>query len=425
MKMLKKTCIGSAFILLAIMILAACSNESSSSSDSSNEGSTESGDVQKIKFVAAQYSNETQPFLENIVEEFEDENPDIEVELQVIGWDSLEQQVTTMVTTDQAPDIVNLSRYADYAADDLLMPLEDILSDELQDKLYDSFYDAGKLDGSHYGLPLLATIRGLYYNEDIFEEAGITSPPETWDEIVETAKTIKEKTGIDGFGVPMTSLEGQAYISYFIWGNDGNWKEDDEWVLNSSENVEAIEFMDSLVNEHKVTNPEPTAINRDELQKVFGAGQLGMMISANFLPTILKEDAPDLNYGVSTIPLNEGVDPFNLGVQDFLMVFKSTEHPEAVSKFFDFFYEDERYEEFMKNEGMLPVTETVGDIMSEEDPEIAQFIEQLPIAKFYPLSDGNFGEARIDTINAVQEVLLGEKTAKESLDDLQELVESY
>ncbi len=415
--------------MLAVLSIA-CSGETGSgnSAETENNGADGnaaegSGDVQEITFVAAQYSSQTEPFLTELVENFESEHSDIKVNLDIIGWDSLEQSVNTMVSTGQTPDILNLNHYAAFVSDDLLMPIEEVISPELKDKIYDSFYEAGKVDGTSYAIPYLASIRGLYYNQDIFEEAGIEAPPETWEELRETAKAIKDKTGIDGFGVPMTNFEGQAYFSYFIWGNGGNWKEGDEWVLNSPENVEGIEFLNQLVTEDKLTNPEPTAINRDELQKVFGAGQLGMMITANFLPTILAQEAPDLNYGVAPIPVNEGAEPFNLGVQDFLMVFRSTEHPEAVSKFLDYFYEDENYEEFMALEGMLPATETAGESMAAKDELTAQFIEQLPLAKFYPLSDPAFTEIRLETIKAVQQVFLGEKTAQEALDDLQQVAE--
>ena len=407
-------------MFLTVFLVVACSSDSSSESSSSSDSEEE---VKEIRFVAAQYSSNTQPFLEEVVSQFEEENHDIKVDLQVIGWDTLEQQVTTMVATDQTPDILNLNHYSEFAEDDLLMPLDEVISPELEEKLYDSFYEAGHLDGTPYGLPFLASIRGLYYNEEIFEKAGITEPPKTWSELIETAQTIKDRTGIDGFGVPMTTFEGQAYLSYFFWGNGGDWMKDGEWVINSKENVEALEFLSSLVNDYGITNPEPTAINRDELQKVFGAGQLGMMITANFFPTILANEFPDTKYGVSSIPVNEGVPEFNLGVQDFLMVFKSTEHPDAVSRFLDFLYEDERYEEFMAMEGMLPVTETAGQIMSEKDPLIAQFIEQLPIAKFYPLTEPAFPEIRLEIISAAQEVLLGNKTAQEALDEVQAIAE--
>ncbi len=410
------------FIALVFCGLIACSSEESQTetTDSPDEASS---DQVEISFVAAQYSNETEPFLRQLVEDFESEHPDIKVNLDVIGWDALEQQVNTMISTNQMPDILNINHYSSFVGDDLLYPIDEIISDDLKAKLYDSFLAAGQMDGTQYAIPFLASIRGLYYNKAIFEQAGIESPPETWQELRETAKKIKEETGIDGFGVPMTTFEGQAYFSYFTWGNGGDWKKGDEWSLNSPENVEGMEFLRQLVREDKVTNPEPTAINRDELQKVFGAGQLGMMITANFLPTILANDFPDLEYGVAPIPYNEGKEPFNLGVQDFLMVFKTVKHPEAVGTFLDFFYEDERYEQFMKLEGMLPATETAGENMAAKDELIAQFVEQLPLAKFYPLSDPKFAEIRLELVNAVQQILLDEKTAQDALDDLQSFAE--
>lgn len=412
------------------LLLAACSGNQQTSGTANNASAdtkntadgSNNGEKKEITFVAAQYSNETEPYLKKLVADFEQENPDIKINLQIVGWDVLEQKVNTMVATNQAPDILNFNQYAVFANDDLLMPLDEVISPELQGKFYDSFYNAGKVDGTAYGLPFLASIRGLYYNKDLFAKAGIEKPPATWSELRETAKIIKQKTGIDGFGVPMTTFEGQAYFSYFIWGNGGDWKKGDKWVLNSPENVEGLQFMVDLVRKDKVTNPEPTAINRDQLQKVFGSGKLGMMITANFLPTILKAEAPNLKYDVAPIPVNDGKQPFNLGVEDFLMVFKTTKHPDAVSKFLDYFYDDKRYEEFMKKEGMLPTTKAVGESMSKADPLAAKFIQQLPIAKFYPLSDPDFMEVRVETIKAVQQALLGQVSPKEALDNLQKKV---
>lgn len=414
-------------IVLCMTVFVACSSETGGGTDSTGEESSRegSGEVKEITFVAAQYSAETEPFLTELVDQFESENSDIKVNLEVIGWDNLEQSVNTMVSTGQTPDILNLNHFAAFQADDLLMPIEEVISPELKDKFYESFYSAGQIDGTSYAIPYLATIRGLYYNKDLFEEAGISEPPKTWQELRETAITIKEKTRIDGFGVPMTNNEGQAYFSYFSWGNGGDWKEGGEWALNSPENVEGLEFLTDLIREDKVTNPEPTAINREDLQRVFGQGQVAMMITANFMPTILASDAPDLNYGVGPIPVNEGKDPVNLGVQDFLMVFNSTEHPEAVSKFLDYLYDEETHEAFMKAEGMLPALKPVGDKMGAEDELMAQFIEQLPLAKFYPLTDPAFSQVRLETIKAVQQAFLGEKTPQEALDDLQQLAEQY
>jgi multiple sugar transport system substrate-binding protein len=424
-----------AFILSVLMILSlllsACGeppsssgNESSAPSSSEKTSSEKSADdVKTFTFVAAQYSNATQPFLEKVVKDFEAANPGIKVDLQVVGWDALEQKVNTMISTNQAPDLLNLNHYAGFVADDLLYSMDEVLPKGLKDKFIGSFYTSGEVDGVTYGLPYLASIRALFYNKDIFAQAGITKPPSTWSELVTVAKQIKDKTGVDGFGVPMTTLEGQAYMSYFMWGNGGDWKRDGKWTLNLPENVEGVQFLSDLVNKEKVTNPKPTAIHRDDMHKVFGAGKIGMMISANFLPTILKKDAPNLNYDIAPIPVADGKKPINLGVADYLMVFKSSKHPEAVGKFLEFFYEDARYEAYMNEEGMLPVTQGAADSMAAKSELHKALIGQLPIAKFYPNTDPAFPEVRLEAIKAMQEIILGVKPAQNALDDLQKKFE--
>ena len=375
-----------------------------------------------FSFVAALYTNPTKTYWNDLVADFKKKNPDADVDLRVIGWTQLPQQVSTMVTTGQTPELLNFNTYASFAADDLLTRGDEVISSELKGQFYENFYGAGSIDGALYGIPFIASIRNLYYNKEIFERVGIEKPPETWDELVQTAKAIKDETGIPGFGLPMTEFEAQADFSYFIWGNGGDWQRDGEWSFNIPENVEALQFMTDLVNKYKVTNPDPTTINRDELQKVFAQGQLGMMNTANFFPTILEQEAPDLDWDFGSIPRNEGIPEFSLGVEDFLMVFNTAENTEVIGKFLDFFYEKERYIKFLEQEGMLPTTKSVGETMSAQDPMTARFVDQLPKAKFYPLQDPQLDTVFKDLTRACQQALTGEKTPKQALDELQQTV---
>lgn len=378
------------------------------------------GNGNGFSFVAAQYSNPTRTYWEEVVGNFQEEHPDINVEYRVIGWDALPQQVNTMVTTGETPDLLNFNTYASYAADDLLVRGDEVVSSELQEDFYENFREAGTVEGALYGIPFIASIRNLYYNKEIFEQAGIQDPPVTWDELVQTATTIKEETGIDAFGLPMTEFEAQADFSYFIWGNGGDWKRDGEWSFNIPENVEALQFMTDLVNEHEVTNSDPTSINRDELQRVFAEGNIAMMNTANFFPTILEQEAPNLDWDFSSIPRNEGVPEFSLGVQDFLLIFDNGNNTDGISQFLDFFYQEERYQEFLEQEGMLPTTRSMGETMSDQDSMAARFIEQLPRAKFYPLQDPQLDQVFSDVNTACQQALRGERSPQEALDELQQ-----
>jgi multiple sugar transport system substrate-binding protein len=380
------------------------------------------GGGNSFSYVAALYTNPTKTYWNELVADFKKKYQDVEVDLRVIGWTQLPQQVSTMVTTGQTPDLLNFNTYASFAADDLLTRGDEVISSELKGQFYENFYGAGSIEGALYGIPFIASIRNLYYNKEIFERVGIKEPPTYWDELVETATAIKEETGIPGFGLPMTEFEAQADFSYFIWGNGGDWQRNGEWSFNIPENVEALQFMTDLVNKYKVTNPDPTTINRDELQKVFAQGQLGMMNTANFFPTILEQEAPDLDWDFGPIPRNQGMPEFSLGVEDFLMVFNTAENTEIIGNFLDFFYEEDRYIKFLEQEGMLPTTKPVGETMSAKDPMTARFVGQLPKAKFYPLQDPQLDTVFKDLTRACQQALTQEKTPKQALDELQQTV---
>ncbi len=379
------------------------------------------GSKAEFTFVAAQYSNETEPFWKNMVAEFQKSNPRIKVNLQVVGWDTLPQKVNTLISTNQAPDLLNIDLFASYLNDNLLLDASKVISPKLKAKFYDSLYKGDQVGGVNFALPFIASVRSLYYNKDIFTKAGIAEPPKTWSELRQDAKLIKAKTGIDAFGIEMTDYEGEAFIAYFAFGNGGGWKKDGKWTLDSAENVEAFKFMNQLVNEDKVTNPKPTAINRDELQKVFGSGKLAMMLTANFFPGMLKADSPKLNYGVASMPVNDNKPQTALFVQDSLMVFKSTKAQQAIGKFLDYVYSDSVYETFVKKEGFLPVTKSLGEKMAGEDPQTAEFMKALSIAQTYPMDDPKYPEVKVAAIKAIQKILLKVKSPADSLAELQKL----
>ena len=90
-------------------------------------------------------------------------------------------------------------------------------------------------DGKTYGVPQVTDTLGLMYNKKLFEEAGISAPPTTWDEVVTTATALREKAGVDGLYIN----SGGYFLLPFIYGNGGDLvdTEAQQIVVNSEENV--------------------------------------------------------------------------------------------------------------------------------------------------------------------------------------------
>jgi multiple sugar transport system substrate-binding protein len=124
------------------------------------------------------------------------------------------------------------------------------------------------------------------------------------------------------------------------------------------------------------------------------------------------------------MPVNDGKPQTALFVEDSLMVFKSAKNPQAVGKFLDYFYSDKSYQDFVTKEGFLPVTKSVGDAMSAQDPMTAEFIRELSAAQTYPVTDTRYPEVKVEAIKALQKVILGENTVESALNDLQKMAEA-
>ncbi len=368
------------------------------------------GDKVELEVIAAEYGTQTKEWWTGFEADFEAANENIDLVVDVVSWNDIYTVVNTRISNNDAPDILNIDVFADYQADGLLLPAEDYISDETYAKFYQSFLDQSVVDGTVWAVPDLASARAMYYNADILAEVGVEVPT-TWDELVDVANKIVEHYNgeVYPWGVDMTTDEGQACFAYYIWNNGGNFVDaDGNWTLNSAENVEAIEFIIGMVNDG-LTNSDPAQETRYANQDMFGAGKVAMMIGPNSIPTYLEAGGYTVNWGVASIPTNTGVS-ISQGVMDRFMCFDndySDAELAAVTTFFDFFYEDERYSEWVIMEGFLPATSAGGEIMAAADPANAAWIEIVGSSYFYPTAKAEWADVKQGVINVLQQALQG------------------
>ena len=413
-----------------VLSLAACgkdptppanSGTPSTPSGSSTPAPSGSGDKIEINVVAAQYGQNTNNWWADFQDEFNAAYENINLNVEVVSWNDISTVVNTRVSNNQAPDILNIDLFAAYQADGLLLPAEQYVSDETYAKLYPAFLEQSVVDGTVWAIPDLASARALYYNEDILTAAGVEVPT-TWDELKAACEAIKAyDSSIYPWGIDMTTDEGQAAFAYYIWNNGGDFTDaEGNWTLNSDKNVEAIEYAIDLVNSG-YTNTDPANETRYALQDMLGAGKLAMMIGPNSIPTYVSDGGYSVNLGVASIPTNGGNPSVSAGVMDRFMVFDkghSAEKLEAIKTFFDFFYDDTRYSEWVLMEGFLPATSTGGEIVASSDPAMAPWVEIVGSCKFYPVAKSEWDDVKQGVINVEQSALLG-GNVKELLDELQ------
>ncbi len=389
-----------------------------------------------LNVIICQYGNNTQDWFlgtgmngTNFVQKFEAENPGIKLNLEVVSWNDVYTVVSTRVSNKDALDILNIDVYANYAAEGLLLPVSDYCPEELYNDFFPSFIEQSRDEnGTVWAVPDLASARALYYNTDIFTEIGMEVPT-TWAELEEVSQAIVDFYGgeVYPWGIDMTTDEGQAAFAYFTWSNNGGFvDESGNITLNSDANVEAIEYAIGL---HKkgFTNPNPATQTRYDLQDMFGAGKLAMVIAPNQLPTYLAEKSYTVNFAMADLPHNEGASSSSVGVMDRIMAFRNDEYPdqakrnEAIGKFLTFFYNPENYVGWVSMEGFLPAVNSAVGALVESDPSFAAWLDVLGGAKFYPTSLACWDQIKQGVIKVEQEALAG-GDVRTLLDKLQEEV---
>ncbi|MDO5441252.1 MAG: extracellular solute-binding protein [Bacillota bacterium] len=361
----------------------------------------------------------------NFVEKFESENPGVKLNLEVVSWNDVYTVVDTRIASGQAPDILNIDVFANYASEGLLMPVSEYCPADLYEDFFPSFIDQSVMDGTVWAVPDLASARALYYNVDMFEEMGIAVPT-TWAELEEASETILDYYGgeVYPWGIDMTTDEGQAAFAYYTWGNGGGFVDaNGNWAVNSAENVEAIEYAIDLVK-NGYTNPNPETQTRYDLQDMFAAGKLAMCIAPNSMPTYCADKGGTVNMATAGIPANEGKTGSSVGVMDRIMAFKDESAPdqaarnEAIGKFLKFFYNPENYVGWVSMEGFLPAVNSAVAALVESDPSFEAWLDVLGSCQFYPTAKAEWDQVKQGVIKAEQEALNG-ASVKDQLDALQ------
>ena len=220
---MKKKLVASLLVMSMAFGMVACGN-SKSDDKKSEDGKT------AISVVAAQYGQNTSDWWDNFVKDFNKDNPDIDLSVEVVSWNDISSVIDTRISGGKEPDILNIDVFADYQADDLLLPIQDVVSEETYNKMYPAFLEQSEIDGTVWAIPDLASARAMYYNKDILDAAGVEVPT-TWDELKAACEKIKETNpDVYPWGIDMTTDEGQAAFAYYTWNNGGGFVDDeDNW----------------------------------------------------------------------------------------------------------------------------------------------------------------------------------------------------
>jgi len=233
-----------------------------------------------------------------LVDEFNEEHDDIQIERERQPFDQYYDKLFTSMTGGDAPDLAVFHTTEIQRFTDALTPLGGMLSDGSADAYVDSILQETEFGGDRLALPLDTHPNGLYYNKDIFRDAGLDpeSPPTTFDELKTAADTITAETDKQAFN---PDPYNRFFVRQFIaWqnGRGGNFLNDDntEAAFGGSDGVALAEFYHNITNEWNWDQADSTD---DRGTKAFRSGDLAMTINGTWFFGVLQEQ--DYDWGMT------------------------------------------------------------------------------------------------------------------------------
>ncbi len=376
---------GAAMAAVAFALTACGGGGTDAAPEAANEdpGSLET----TIKILAPSYADSSKADWDAITAKFNEEYPNVTVELQIEGWEDFANKVQARIQANDYPDILNDNAFASSAEAGLLIPMDQLLDEETLGTIDPTLLENGKgADGTLYATPDIASARMLAYNKDLFEQAGIAEPPKSWEEFEAAAKAISDLgDDIHGYGMPLGQEEAQVESSLWLWGAGGDWNDGENLKADKPEAIEAFTQMKKIYDAG-LTQPN-LEDNRQDTTDLFSAGKLGMVIGHG--QVVSDASAKGIEVGLAPVPSKDGKG-IAVGVTDFVLAFNNDDpkRQQATAAYLKYFYQDDLYETWYKNTALLPVTTTmIEKATGEAEGTDKDLLEALKVVKFQPVSN--------------------------------------
>ncbi|WP_408610551.1 ABC transporter substrate-binding protein [Blautia liquoris] len=308
---------------------------------------------------------------QGVVDEFNKTHDDIEVSLEAYGSD-FDTKISAGMGSGDTPDVMYMWNYPAYYEG--LEPLDSYIEKEGEDykkDFYDTLWDYNSMNEQIYGIPVGFTTHALFYNKDLFQEAGIDEPTDdwTWEDLQTAAKAISEKTDAKGFSFQMKP-DPYDYEMY-LWSNGSAYCGKDgqmDGYINSDESKEVFQMFQGMEKEGYAVATEKSGTDE------FRSGQSAMYVYGSWSINSLKEDG--MNYGITKIPSFGKQPSVSILSSSGIAMSKDSKNKDAAWEFMKYWTNEESNKNRIGLE--LPVLMNVVDSEKIMDkPEFAPFYLML------------------------------------------------
>lgn len=373
----------------------------------------------------------TNPYIQEVVDNFNQEHSDINVILRTFPNESYKTQIQVGLASNQPPDV-----FFNWAGEDTgSLVREDQLEDlsgypqvaEWRNTLSESTLDGFDIDSGLYGVPSALQSKYFYYNKAVFEEEAL-NVPKNFDELLQLCTTLQDR----GYS-PMSfgnseRWQGVHYMSIFNQKVVGEERIEEDYALTAPEDelftdpnyVEALQKLIDMRDAGCFTEAA-NAISPEVADAQFYTGQVVMTYQGTWGLSIYDANDFSGQYGFFRMPPVEGGrgnQNYILAGPEGLAIPARSDNKEAAVVFADYFVSQPVQQGFVEL-GRIPTRIDALEGTSAS-PELVATVEDIATAEGTTLwldvvLENSVSEAYL---NVIQEVTAGSKTPEQAMEDV-------
>lgn len=369
---------AAALVAVGTLALTACGGSGFSGSGGDSSAQTGATDAPLTVLIGSSGTAETDA-VTNAVSSWSGSSG---IEATVNVASDLPQQLSQGFASGNPADVfyVSADAFAGYAANGSLEPYaEDLAS---KDDFYPTLRDAFTYNDTFYCAPKDFSTLGLVINNQLWSAAGLTDQdiPTTWDELADTARTLT-KDGVAGLAF---SPQFER-IGAFAAEAGGGLVTDGAATANSAENVEALTYVQKLLNDGVASYSSDLGAGWGG--EAFGKGQAAMVVEGNWISGAMSADYPTIDYSIAELPSGPG----GKGTLQFTNcwgIAADSKNTEGARQLVEQLTTADSQLAFAKAFGVMPSIQSAADQWSADYPKLAPFIAGGQYAQNVPAQPG-------------------------------------
>jgi multiple sugar transport system substrate-binding protein len=312
----------------------------------------------------------------------------IKVSVEVVPWSDLLNRLLAAATSGQGPDVVNIGNTwsASLQATGAFIQFDDATLDAVGGRarfVPAALAAAGAPNKPPTAVPLYSLAYALYYNKNMFAEAGISAAPTTWEQLVDAGRKLT-KGQRWGLAIEGANISENAHHAFaFSQQYGGEWFDAaGRPTFDTPQNVAAVKRYIDFMAVDRIANPSNAEYAQNQSLSDFANGKVGMLLWQAAGSALKAQNMPADAYGVAPVPFPQSppaggkrVNSMVAGIN--IAVYEHTRNRDAALQFVKFMTSDEEQVALNRTYGSLPSVSTVAGDAAFQAPEQKVLAEVL------------------------------------------------